>query len=54
MSSPAVRLPGNTAPGAVRTLERLLGVCRTSYYRRYAKYLGRTAVGLHAEGIEER
>jgi hypothetical protein len=33
-------------PGAVRTLERLLGVCRTSFYRRYARYLSRTAEGL--------
>ena len=33
-------------PGAVRTLERLLRVCETTYYGRYAKYLGRTAEGL--------
>ncbi len=33
-------------PGAVRSLERLLRVCETSFYRRYRKHLGRTAEGL--------
>ena len=33
-------------PGAVRTLERLLRVCRTSYYHRYHRYLKRTEAGL--------
>ena len=35
-------------PGAVRSLERLLQVCETSFYRRYSKHLGRTAEGLRA------
>ena len=35
-------------PGALRTLERLVGICRTPYYRRYAKYLKRTPEGLRA------
>lgn len=34
------------APGAVRTLERLLGLCGTPFYRRYSKYLARTQEGL--------
>ncbi len=33
-------------PGAVRTLERLVRVCKTPFYRRFGKYLGRTATGL--------
>jgi hypothetical protein len=33
-------------PGAVRTLERLLSVCRTGFYPKYGKYLRRTAQGL--------
>ena len=33
-------------PGAVRTLERLLGVCRTPFFQRYAQYLRRTPEGL--------
>ena len=37
------------APGAVRTLERLLGVCGTEFYRRYGKYLGRSTEGLRLE-----
>lgn len=32
--------------GAVRTLERLNGICRTPYFRRYSRYLSRTAEGL--------
>jgi len=32
--------------GAVRTLERLVGICRTPYYRRYARHLQRTPEGL--------
>lgn len=28
-------------PGALRTLERLLAVCRTTFYGRYASYLDR-------------
>lgn len=31
--------------GAVRTLERLIAVCETPFYRRYAKYLKRDAFG---------
>jgi hypothetical protein len=34
-------------PGAVRTLERLLRVCRTGFYPKYGKYLRRTEKGLH-------
>lgn len=34
--------------GALRTLERLVGICRTPYYRRYAQYLQRTPEGLRA------
>jgi hypothetical protein len=33
--------------GALRTLERLIGVCRTPFYCRYSKYLVRTSLGLH-------
>lgn len=36
--------------GAVRTLERLVGICRTPFYRRYAKYLRRSAQGLRLDG----
>ena len=35
-------------PGAVRSLERLLRVCGTSFYRRYGRYLARTSEGLRA------
>lgn len=35
--------------GAVRTLERLLRVCSTSFFRRYGDYLGRTNEGLRLE-----
>jgi hypothetical protein len=38
--------------GAVRTAERLLGVCRTPFYRRYGRYLERTAEGLRRERRE--
>ncbi len=34
--------------GAVRTLERLLAVCRTPFHRRYSRYLARTDEGLVA------
>ena len=37
------------APGAVRTLERLLGVCGTEFYRRYGKYLARSTEGLRLD-----
>ncbi len=33
-------------PGAIRTLERLLQVCRTPFFRKYGRYLRRTAEGL--------
>lgn len=33
-------------PGAIRTLNRLLEVCKTSFYRRYSDYLVRTPAGL--------
>lgn len=33
-------------PGAARTIERLTGACRTSFFRRYRRYLARTAEGL--------
>ena len=33
-------------PGAIRTLERILQVCRTPFYGRYRRYLRRTAEGL--------
>ncbi|MFH1533133.1 MAG: nitrogenase component 1 [Pseudomonadota bacterium] len=32
--------------GAVRTLERLVGICRTPFFRRYARHLKRTPDGL--------
>lgn len=32
--------------GAVRTAERLLGICRTPFYRRFRRYLQRTPEGL--------
>ena len=32
--------------GALRTARRLLAVCRTPFYRRYARYLGRSRAGL--------
>jgi len=32
-------------PGAIRTLRRLLNVCRTPFYRRYRDYLARTPEG---------
>jgi len=35
--------------GAVRTLERLLRVCRTTFYRRYSRHLGRTEQGLRPD-----
>jgi hypothetical protein len=35
--------------GAVRTAERLLGICRTPFYRRLAPYLQRTPEGLRRE-----
>ena len=35
-------------PGAVRTLERLVGVCRAPFFSRYGRYLRRTAEGLRA------
>jgi hypothetical protein len=36
--------------GAVRTARRLLGVCRTPFYRRYRRFLGRTPEGLRRRG----
>ncbi len=40
-------------PGAVRTLERLIRVCDTSFYRRYRRYLRRNELGLpHPPGKE--
>jgi hypothetical protein len=38
------------APGAVRTLERLLGVCETPFFDRYRAYLARTPEGLRGRG----
>ena len=38
-------------PGAVRTLERLLRVCRTGFFPRYGKYLKRTAHGLRPREV---
>lgn len=32
--------------GAVRTAERLIGICETPFYRQYARFLGRTPEGL--------
>ncbi len=32
-------------PGALRTAERLLGLCKTPYYSRYRRYLARTEAG---------
>lgn len=40
--------------GAVRTAERLLGVCRTPFYRRYAGFLQRTPEGLRCGGEASR
>jgi nitrogenase molybdenum-iron protein alpha/beta subunit len=37
--------------GALRTLERLVGICRTPYFQRYAKYLQRTPEGLRAPPV---
>ena len=37
-------------PGAVRSLSRLLQVCRTTFYGRYREHLSRTAEGLRASG----
>lgn len=36
-------------PGAIRTLERLIGVCRTPFFQRYGRYLKRSAEGLRDE-----
>jgi len=36
--------------GAIRTLERLIGVCRTPFYGKYSKYLSRTSTGLRKDG----
>ena len=41
-------------PGAVRSLERLLQVCETSFFRRYARYLKRTSEGLRVSNKEQR
>lgn len=38
--------------GAVRTLERLLRVCGTSFYRRYRKHLRRTGEGLRPNPLQ--
>jgi hypothetical protein len=38
-------------PGAVRTLERLLRVCRTGFFQRYGRYLKRTDHGLRPREI---
>lgn len=35
--------------GAMRTLERLLGVCETPFFNRYGRFLGRTREGLRRE-----
>jgi hypothetical protein len=35
--------------GAVRTAERLLGICRTPFYRSHQRYLQRTPEGLRRE-----
>jgi hypothetical protein len=35
-------------PGTLRTLERLVGICETPFFRRYQRYLARTAEGLRA------
>jgi len=35
--------------GAVRTAERLLGICRTPFYRSYHRHLQRTPEGLRRE-----
>ena len=40
-------------PGAVRSAERLLQVCGTGFYRRYARYLARTPEGLRSGPREE-
>ncbi len=36
------------AGGAIRTAERLAGICATPYYRQYGRYLRRTREGLRA------
>lgn len=36
-------------PGALRTLDRLLGVCRTPFFAKYSKYLKRTQEGLRRQ-----
>ncbi len=41
-------------PGAVRSLERLLQVCGTSFYSRYARYLARTPEGLRSTNLPPR
>jgi hypothetical protein len=33
-------------PGTLRTLDRLVGICETPFFRRYQRYLQRTAEGL--------
>ena len=40
--------------GAIRTAERLVAVCRTPFYRRFAKYLARTPQGLRVAAGGER
>jgi len=35
--------------GAIRTLERIIGICKTPFYRRYQKWLARTPEGLRVE-----
>ena len=40
-------------PGAIRTAERLVGICRTPFYSRYARHLRRAADGTR-EGTRER
>jgi len=33
-------------PGAIRTVERLVRICETPFYRRYRRHLGRSRTGL--------
>lgn len=40
--------------GAVRTAERLLGICRTPFYRRFRGHLQRTAEGLRREAPQRK
>ncbi len=40
-------------PGAVRTLERLVGICSNPFYQRYRRYLKRTPEGLRAPPVVE-